>query len=219
MNKKLHIQLELCTPQSEPECTVSTTFWQRHVNAIFQVEWCTSYQYYVVYSNAIPIWHITFVLHTVGLLTWLLILLLYVEMVCWLHSLVSSLSLTLLSSITAATSTDLVVFLFLLHASPACCCNIFLIQFWTSVLHSTVGPAWCTSLWSWLYCSIPSVFHGIFLCPGFMYLVLAGMMLLGMVFSPHFIYRSQAAPMVPNSSPKATTQQFPVHLTIIHSAS
>jgi hypothetical protein len=27
------------------------------------------------------------------------------------------------------------------------------------------------SIWSWLYCSIPSVFHGIFFCPGFVYLV------------------------------------------------
>jgi hypothetical protein len=31
-------------------------------HVLFQVEWCTSYQDYAVYSNAIPIWHITLTL-------------------------------------------------------------------------------------------------------------------------------------------------------------
>jgi hypothetical protein len=50
------------------------------------------------------------------------------------------------------------------------------------------SQSWCTSSCSWLYRSIPSLSQGIFFCPGFVYFALAGLMLLGTVLSPCFIY-------------------------------
>jgi hypothetical protein len=188
MNKKLHIQWELCTPQLEPECTISNTFWQRHVHAtIFQVEWCTSYQYYAVYSNAIPIWHITFVLHTSGVAG----LAANTTSICVTSLLAPFTGILIVTHIielmySSHIKQQLDCFLFLLCALPACCCIIILNSI-SNLCPSLDSQSWCTSSWNWLYCSNPSVFHGIFFCPGFVYLVLAGMMLLGTEFSPHFI--------------------------------
>ncbi len=192
--------------------TVSTTFRQRHVHAIFQVKWCTSYQYYVVYSNAIPIWHITFLLHTsgvagLGMWNW------FVSSIHWYphhHS-------HHWAHVQQPCQPTGLFFFFCF----APCLLVNALSFWiqsrTSVLHSTVGPdappheADCIApfpqfsmasssvqdscTWSWLG------WH----CSGW--------------HSHLTSYRSQAAPMVPNSSPKATTQELPVWPTIIHVAS
>jgi hypothetical protein len=116
----------------------------------------------------------------VGLLAWLLILLPYVDPVCRLRWLLSSSLLTSSSSCTAATLTDWIVFLFLLHATPASCFILFL-NLISNLCPSLDSQSWCTSSCSWLYRCIPSLFQGIFFCPGFVYFALAGSTLLGTV--------------------------------------
>ncbi len=127
---------------------------------------------------------------SVGLLAWLQIVLPYVDPVCWRQWLVSSSLLMLLSSCTAATLTDWIVFLFLLHAMPASC-FIFFLNSILNLCPSLDSWSWCTSSCSWLYRSICSLFQGIFFCPGFVYFVLAGSTLLGMVLSPCFIHSTR----------------------------
>jgi hypothetical protein len=123
----------------------------------------------------------------VGLLARLLILLPYVDLVCQLRQLLSSSLLTSSSSCTAATLTDLIVFLFLLHAMPASCFILFLNSI-SNLCPSLDSQSWRTSSCSWLYRSIPSLFQGIFFCPSFVYFALAGLTLLGMALSPCYIY-------------------------------
>jgi hypothetical protein len=64
MNKKIVYSMRVV------HSTVGTLVHRLHYIPIkawscaIQVEWCTGYQDYAVYSNAFPILHITFVLHT-----------------------------------------------------------------------------------------------------------------------------------------------------------
>ncbi len=124
----------------------------------------------------------------VGLLAWLLILLPYVDPVCWLCWLLSSSLLTSSSSCTAATLTNWIFFSFCSMPHLLLVSFYFWIQSQISVLHLTVGPdaplhvADCiVSLHS---LTLPSIFF----CPGFVYFALAGSTLLGMALSPCFIY-------------------------------
>jgi hypothetical protein len=103
--------------------------------------------------QCIPMLFLYYTLHLyytpVGLLARLLILLLYVDLVCWLRWQLSSSLLMSSSSCTAAMLTDWIVFLFLLHATPPYCFILFLNSI-SNLCPSLDSQSWCTSSCSWL---------------------------------------------------------------------